>query len=534
MRGLGRLEGDFGWYNPAERVLVVPRGAGGHREALVLDAHPTDVRRAVERGAATLSDVAREIEAHRTVPEGVELRGGRVVPIDPADPVPAALDLAAALEGNPCWVRGVNLHTTFLSRCRHVIEDFSELGYLSPTLVGDGPGCVLLDEREFSNPGRLLFWRGHFLNEGGEHGVPTSEVARFALSKREEFVDQALDLIQEQLAYPCDTFVVRLCHAEPDGDPQTIGDYLIDGIGDVSTALMFAVGPKERSITRCEDSPEAGTVIAYDDGSVARVRMARESDVSPSMLVPTTHQWIRRCVDPSLFDSRSQPTYAGRDFHRAYETPDDGARDECGDFAPPAPGGTPSKLRGYLAECLGAFTKGHDRETKLPLDALSAFCDFVASDRCPVAPPTPDELRVRTPDGDLVATALDEGGYRSIVIDLERPDGCSGQVCMAEWVSEAERGSGIAFEPGGDGSFGLRHDTEPIYPTAFHTFAFDGRSEDPAASVDLDPSGAEMCYAPRGSAVEKPSPNPSLSEVPTPRPPDSDLGDGSRARGYER
>lgn len=88
-------------------------------------------------------------------------------------------------------------------------------------------------------------------------------------------------------------------------------------------------------------------------------------------------------------------------------------------------------------------------------------------------------VRVATPYGDLVARGYDDdGAYMGIVVDLEKPDGTSGQVSMTEAVSGPMR---------------------DCYATPVHTFAWDGRDEEMRASVDLDPEGPEMDYPYRGS-----------------------------------
>ena len=83
-------------------------------------------------------------------------------------------------------------------------------------------------------------------------------------------------------------------------------------------------------------------------------------------------------------------------------------------------------------------------------------------------------LRVATPYGDLVARGYDDDGtYMGIIVDLEKPNGKSGQVSITEAVSEPMR---------------------DCYSTPVHTFAWDGRDEDARAAVDLDPEGPEMAW----------------------------------------
>lgn len=86
----------------------------------------------------------------------------------------------------------------------------------------------------------------------------------------------------------------------------------------------------------------------------------------------------------------------------------------------------------------------------------------------------PESARVATPYGDLVARTYDDSGtYMGIIVDLEKPDGTSGQVSITEAVADAAR---------------------DVYPTPIHTFAYDGVHEDCAASTDLHPDGPEMGY----------------------------------------
>ena len=157
----------------------------------------------------------------------------------------------------------------------------------------------------------------------------------------------------------------------------------------------------------------------------------------------------------------------------------------------------PAAIADYLSAALDEYRtksgwRALDAET-----AIETFCHFISSGECSVSAPVADELRMSTPDGDLVAYAQDLGDYRSIVIDLERSDGNSGQVCMAEWVAEGARGPAMEFSRGADGRTVASVGDEPIYPTPFHTFAYDGDMDDPAAAVDLNPTGAEMWYSPR-------------------------------------
>lgn len=93
-------------------------------------------------------------------------------------------------------------------------------------------------------------------------------------------------------------------------------------------------------------------------------------------------------------------------------------------------------------------------------------------------------LRVATPYGDLVARGYNDAGtYMGIIVDLEKPDGTSGQVSITEAVAE-----------------GALDD----YPTPVHTFAWDGVKEDCVASTDLDPDGPEMGYPYRAVELSEP------------------------------
>lgn len=93
----------------------------------------------------------------------------------------------------------------------------------------------------------------------------------------------------------------------------------------------------------------------------------------------------------------------------------------------------------------------------------------------------PESARVATPYGDLVARTYDDSGtYMGIIVDLEKPDGTSGQVSITEAVADAAR---------------------DVYPTPIHTFAYDGVHEDCVASTDLHPDGPEMGYPCRSQDI---------------------------------
>lgn len=64
-------------------------------------------------------------------------------------------------------------------------------------------------------------------------------------------------------------------------------------------------------------------------------------------------------------------------------------------------------------------------------------------------------------------------GEGAIVVELRKRDGTCGDVALVEATPAELRGS---------------------YPSPLHTFAFDGRADEPAARIDCDPSGEEMSY----------------------------------------
>lgn len=95
----------------------------------------------------------------------------------------------------------------------------------------------------------------------------------------------------------------------------------------------------------------------------------------------------------------------------------------------------------------------------------------------------PQAARVATPYGDLVARTYDDSGtYMGVIVNLEKPDGTSGQVSMTEAVAEFARDD---------------------YPTPIHTFAWDGVREDCTAETDLHPDGPEMGYPYRSDELSK-------------------------------
>lgn len=92
------------------------------------------------------------------------------------------------------------------------------------------------------------------------------------------------------------------------------------------------------------------------------------------------------------------------------------------------------------------------------------------------------ELRLATEIGDLVARVSgDPGIYDSIVVDLEKPDGTSGQIALAEVVSG---------------------DAAQAYPTRCHVFTYDGNESDVTSRTDVDIDGEEMQYPPRETRIQ--------------------------------
>lgn len=143
----------------------------------------------------------------------------------------------------------------------------------------------------------------------------------------------------------------------------------------------------------------------------------------------------------------------------------------------------------FIREAMREWLSEREDATELESE-LTAFSAFVSSGRCSVPLPQPSQLRLETPDGDLVATVVswDEDRYRSIAIDLEQ-DGRSGMVCEAEWVNAKELSCGI------DGS--------PLYGSPIHTNVYDGNDDDGTYQVDYDLEGSETYYPPRvGGGVE--------------------------------
>ncbi|MCI7439651.1 MAG: hypothetical protein MSA61_10575 [Coriobacteriaceae bacterium] len=153
----------------------------------------------------------------------------------------------------------------------------------------------------------------------------------------------------------------------------------------------------------------------------------------------------------------------------------------------------------YLAditdESAKTFDLGYALLARVPAPvaarALVAICDEHGIDWAGAMGAAADEVarlagedertlvRVPTPYGDLVARGYDDdGAYMGIVVDLEKPDGTSGQVSITEAVAGGER---------------------DIYRTPVHTFAWDGVQEDCAAETDLHPDGPEMAWPYRGS-----------------------------------
>ena len=89
--------------------------------------------------------------------------------------------------------------------------------------------------------------------------------------------------------------------------------------------------------------------------------------------------------------------------------------------------------------------------------------------------PEADSISVEAGDGFRInASALPNS--RAIAIDVQRPDGLTGQIAYVERTPEAMRGE---------------------YRTEFHAFAYNGRDEDPSRCVDFDPDGEAVAYHPR-------------------------------------
>lgn len=115
-------------------------------------------------------------------------------------------------------------------------------------------------------------------------------------------------------------------------------------------------------------------------------------------------------------------------------------------------------------------------------EAISGFAQFCAEEAGKEQasdPRTPDQLRIKTDLGDLVASfSGDPGIYDGIAIDLEKPDGTSGQIAIAEVVPESAVDDGV-------------------YRSRVHTLAYDGNAEDVSAMTEVDIDGEAMNYPPR-------------------------------------
>lgn len=89
--------------------------------------------------------------------------------------------------------------------------------------------------------------------------------------------------------------------------------------------------------------------------------------------------------------------------------------------------------------------------------------------------PEPLSISVEAGDGFRInASALPNS--RAIAIDVQRPDGLTGQIAYVERTPEAMRGE---------------------YRTEFHAFAYNGQDTDPSCCVDFDTDGDEVAYLPR-------------------------------------
>ncbi len=86
------------------------------------------------------------------------------------------------------------------------------------------------------------------------------------------------------------------------------------------------------------------------------------------------------------------------------------------------------------------------------------------------------EARLETPVGTLRATVDGE----AMVVDLDKPDGTSGQIAYIEATRAGE---------------------ERFYPTPLHVFTFDGDGEWAAYRTDVRPDGPAMQYEPRRAAA---------------------------------
>lgn len=123
---------------------------------------------------------------------------------------------------------------------------------------------------------------------------------------------------------------------------------------------------------------------------------------------------------------------------------------------------TATAARALVAACEGL---GVDWESWLGPEGAAGVRELLSE---------PESARVATPYGDLVARTYDDSGtYVGIIVDLEKPDGTSGQVSITEAVAEGARDA---------------------YLTPVHTFAWDGVHEDSVASTDLDPDGPQMDF----------------------------------------
>lgn len=90
--------------------------------------------------------------------------------------------------------------------------------------------------------------------------------------------------------------------------------------------------------------------------------------------------------------------------------------------------------------------------------------------------PVPGETYLDTPDGTIHAFVEDG----SVKVDLEKPDGTSGQVAWIEATDHGDLG---------------------LYPTPVRVFSYDGVDAEPANRTDVHVNGPEMTYEPRGASV---------------------------------
>lgn len=372
------------------------------------------------------------------------------------------------IAGDPCWVEGTGLNLDLVARCEDVVERYGEDSYLVPEI--DGPACVVFSERSFASPGRLGFWRDHFLAATGRSSATRDEVLGFA---REKMSDELAELC-ESIDAASSGHDVLCARVIADGGGHC-GTYLLSSPDLEALAAVATSSSAPRTITRCEELQEGSAIVTFDDGTKVELALVHESSLEPALFVPTSAHGLSRYIDDTLIDR------AGRSLRLADRYGYDYVQRRPSPAAETARVPKP-EIEAYLRAALEEY-RGKTGWKGLDADgAIASFCRFIGSGECSVAPPAPEQLRLPTPDGDLVATVLDDGDYKGIVIDVEK-DGRSGQVCEAEWVSPRLR------QPDAG--------AEAVYPTAFHAFSWDGNEEDVSSRTDVDADGREMFYPPR-------------------------------------